>query len=278
MRIIATATSKNEAGIIQESVREALGWTDGFVIYDNGSTDGTPDLAEQAGAIVLRGPVGEPWNEGLRQHMLDVLPDLRPDVVMRIDIDEIYHRGGQVRPPRDMIEEAFGKEGAFCMQAVQAEFWLTLDDVRRGALLEDERVSVQKRRRWYTIGHMAMVAWRHRPDLRYYSDVKFQRRRNVPLDEQGRSVHQIGPCANGVLLQKHYTGQSLRQVLERMRDRTDYATYGKYRYNIILDETIGLYYLGQDDRFDFRPNHEVVYKWYEDSLALYQERELTWKR
>jgi glycosyltransferase involved in cell wall biosynthesis len=133
MKIVAIALAKDEADVIAEGVTEALSWVDAFVIYDNGSVDGTPELAEQAGALVLRGPGGEPFSEELRQHTLDVAADYDPDWVIRIDVDEIYHPDPD---PRQVLEEALA-EDSFCVRALQLEFWLTLDDVRRGLLLED---------------------------------------------------------------------------------------------------------------------------------------------
>jgi len=153
------------------------------------------------------------------------------------------------------------------------EFWITLDDVRRGLLLEDESVSVQKRRRWYTCGHMAMVAWRHRSDLFYSSDVGLQKRRNVPVTVNGRDVSALGPCHGVALVQKHYNCRSVRQLMARMADRIrDLKTFGKYRYNLIVDEKIGLHYLGPDEVFCYQDNHHLVYEWYEESSKLFDER------
>jgi glycosyltransferase involved in cell wall biosynthesis len=268
MKIIAIALAKNEADIIGESVAEALSWVDEFVIYDNGSTDGTGILAQAAGAIVLPGST-EPFDEHLRQHTLNVAASYDPDWIVRIDIDEIYHHDPD---PRAVLEEALS-EDSFCVRALQMEFWLTLDDVRRGLALEDERVSVQRRRRWYTCGHMAMVAWRHRPDLAYYP-VGIQNHRNVPLDPEGRDVSQIGPVHGQFLVQKHYNCRSLPQLMERMQDRIhDLRTFGKYRYNLVIDEqAAGLHYLGPDEEFCFKDNHEGVYGWYSDSDRMFKER------
>jgi hypothetical protein len=284
MKVVAIAIVKNEADIAQEGVREALRWADHFIVYDSGSTDGTPDLAEAAGAIVLRGPVGEPFNEGLREHPLVVARDFAPDWVWRIDIDEIYH---PIPDPRALLQSALDAE-AVAVQAAQAEFWITLQDVARGLILEDERVSVQLRRRWYTIGHMAMVAWRHRPDLFYSMDVNAQRRRNVPILQDGRDVSQLGARFPKVMLQRHYNCRSLPQLLRRMRERTDYSSFGKYRFNLIVDQaftadvngkTVGLHYLGPDGQFDFTVNHDLVYQWYEKSMEAFDGRrkEFRWE-
>lgn len=264
MKIVAIAMARNEADIIEEGVREALRWVDDFVIYDHGSTDDTAGLAERAGAIVLLGDSALPFDESLRQYTLDAAGELDPDWVIRIDVDEIYHHTPDLR---QTLEHAYAA-GAFCVRAWQMEFWITFDDIRRGLLLEDERVSVQKRRRWYTSGHMAMVAWRHLPELRYYPG----QRQNVPLDPQRRDVSRLGPCHSTCLVQRHYNCRSLRQLLLRMRERTDHQTFGKYRHNLIIDEQIGLHYLRPDEAFSFVDNHFVVYKWYEKSLAAFRER------
>jgi len=275
MRIAAIAMARNESDIITESVSEALRWADDFVIYDHGSTDGTGQLAVEAGATVIFGN-REPWGEHLRQHTLDLVNELQPDWVWRIDIDEIYHPDPN---PRLLFKDA-QKDRSFCIRALQAEFWLTLDDVRRGLLLEDETVSVQKRRRWYTIGHRALVAWRWRPDLRYYG-LAIQKRKNVPLDSEGKHVAQLGPTFRECLLQKHYNCRSLPQVLRRMQERReDFKTFGKYRYNVIIDEKIGLHYLGPPvlgEEFDFADNHALVYAWYKESLASLNERKGAFK-
>jgi hypothetical protein len=267
MKIVAIALAKNEADIIMETVIEALRWVDGFIIYDN-SSDDTPTLAEQAGAVVLRGPPGEPFDEHMRQHTLTVAAELDPDWVVRIDAGEIYHHDPD---PRQVLEEALA-EDSFCVRALQLEFWLTLDDARRGLLLEDESVSVQKRRRWYTCGHMAMVAWQHRPDLAYYP-LEVQERRNVPLDAEGQDVSQLGPVHGQFLVQKHYNCRNLSQVLARMQDRgRDLQSFGKYRHNMIVDESIGLHYLGPDEEFCFKDNHNVVYRWYKQSAEMLKQR------
>lgn len=267
MKIVAIGIAKNEADVVAEGVREALRWADHFILYSS-SDDGTCDFAREAGAIVIPGDVNETFNEGLRQHAYAAAMELEPDWIWRVDVDEIYHH---TPDPRQLFYTALAG-GAQCVRALQIEFWLTLDDVRRGLLLEDEGVSVQKRRRWYTCGHMAMVAWRPRPDLAYRMDVETQRRRNVPVTPDGRGVSDLGACFNVPLIQKHYSGRSLRQIVERRRIRTDLKSFGKYRHNLIFDEGIGLHYLGDDGKIAFVNNHHVIYKWYEESQRLYKER------
>lgn len=267
MKIVAIGIAKNEADVVAEGVREALRWADHYILYSS-SDDGTDELAQRAGAIVIPGDVNETFNEGLRQHAHAAAMELEPDWIWRVDPDEIYHREPD---PRRLLGNALAG-GAACIRALILEFWLTLDDVACGLLLEDESVSVQERRRWYTCGHMAMVAWRPRADLAYRMDMEVQRRRNVPVLTDGRDVSELGPCLGVPLVQKHYSGRSLRQIVERRASRTDLASFGKYRYNLIVNERVGLLHLGDDGKIEFVNNHHVIYKWYEESQRLYEER------
>lgn len=269
MKIVAIAMAKNEADIIGEGVSEALSWVDRFVIYDNGSTDGTAAIAKAAGAAVITGPPGEPFNEALRQHTLTRAMEYKPDWIIRIDVDEIYHPDPD---PRGVLKDALA-DNAFCVRALQMEFWPTLDDVRRGLLLEDDHVSIQLRRRWYTCGHMAMVAWRPHPDLAY-RELAIQKRRNVPTTTDGRDVSELGPVFGTYLVQKHYNCRSLPQILKRIKDRRDHNTFGKYRYNLIVDERMAeLHYLGPDDKLCFKDNHDRIYDWYTASEQMLEGRQ-----
>jgi hypothetical protein len=266
MRIIGIGLSKNESDIIEETVRAALSWVDAYVLYDS-STDGTGELAEREGAIVLCGDPLEQFDESLRNHPLEKAASLHPSWIVRIDADEIYH---DTPDPRQALERA-AEQGATCCRAHVMNFWLTLDDIRRGALLEDEYTSIKKRRRWYTAGATAMVAWQHRPGLRYYPGQP----NNVPLDSSRRDVSRLGLDAGFRLIQRHYPCRSLRQVVNRIEDRQKALnSFGKYRYNLIIDEKIGLHYLGEDEVFSFQPNHDLLYCWYDEAQRLYEERGL----
>ena len=271
INIVAIAMARNEERIIGEGVRAALEWVDQFIVCDHGSTDRTAEIARDAGAVVIDAPPAVPFNEGLRQLTVEAARQggTRCDWIIRIDVDEIYH---WLPNPREVIAAA-DATGFGCVKAIQAEFWLTIDDVKAGLLLETDGVPVQKLRRWYTIGHPATVAWKDCPDLNYFMDVELQKRRNVPITPEGLDIAQMYDVYGDRLLQKHYNCQTLAQVMARMPDRAqDLNTFGKYRYNLIIDEKIGLYWLAADERFDFRPNHDLVYQWYEKSAERFRVR------
>jgi len=270
LNIVAIAMARDEERIVGEGVSAALEWVDRFVVCDHGSIDRTAEIARRAGAIVETIDRDVPFDEGLRQRTVEIARESGPvDWLVRIDVDEIYH---WLPGPRELIEAA-SMSGFGCVKATQAEFWITLDDVARGLLLEPDDVPIQKLRRWYTIGHPATVAWRDDQRLAYSFDAGLQKRRNVPITEDGRDVASFWPVYQDRLLQKHYNCQTLDQVLARMPDRArDLNTFGKYRYNLIVDHGIGLHFLGPDEVFDYRDNHDLVYQWYEESAAMTRER------
>jgi len=275
MKIVAIGLSHNEADVVRECVKDALSWVDAFILYDN-STDGTDTLAREAGAMVLRGPVDEIFDEGLRQYALTAAAALDPDWIVRIDPDEFYPRGISVtgyRPqdPRAILEN-YDKTGVMATRAQVVQFWITFDDLRRGLLLEDETVSVQKRRRWYSFGHTAIVAWKHNLVLAY----KYGSMKNIPFYPDGQDV---GKDARGALLiQTHYTCRSLPQLVARVADRKkNGGSFGKYKHNLIIDETVvGLGYWNDGEPIIPYQNHDFVYKWFEISTRLYAERAAGW--
>lgn len=129
MKIVAIGLSHNEADVVQECVQDALGWVDAFILYDN-STDGTADLAREAGAIVLPGDLNEQFDNGLRQHTLVYAAKIGADWIARIDPDEFYPRGAHFngdapQDPRAFLEYA-DKSGYQALRGQVLQFWITL--------------------------------------------------------------------------------------------------------------------------------------------------------
>ncbi len=57
---------KNQAGTIASRVQSELSQDKVVVIVDNGSTDGTADIARHAGALVIRRECGEDFSHTLQ--------------------------------------------------------------------------------------------------------------------------------------------------------------------------------------------------------------------
>lgn len=267
-KITAISLSYNEADVISECVKDALQWCDHFVLYDN-STDDTADIAEAAGAEVIRGPLGEPFSEHMRQNCLNYINRHIPetDWVVRVDPDEFYPRGVWFKGlpdsyPRRYIEHATDN----ALRAHVVQFWITLDDVKRGLLLEDDSISVQKRRRWYSVGHTATVAWKHDPEL-FYPEKGM---RNTPAHPDPRKA--LCPGAP-MMIQTHYTCRSWPQLWNRVQHRKQFRkSFGKYVKNLIIDERHLHYWDG--GALCPKVNHGQLYKWFDEAEELFKARGL----
>ncbi|MDZ4793063.1 MAG: glycosyltransferase family 2 protein [Bacteroidota bacterium] len=74
---------KNEAAIIGATLESLQGLTDDIVVYDNGSTDGTPDIIRQYKATLHQGP----W-EGYGKTKQKTTTLAKYDWVLSLDADE----------------------------------------------------------------------------------------------------------------------------------------------------------------------------------------------
>ena len=70
MKIHGLCLIKNEADIVEYSLRENARWCDFIHVYDNGSADGTMerlnDLAKRCPQIIPFGTCTKPFSDGLR--------------------------------------------------------------------------------------------------------------------------------------------------------------------------------------------------------------------
>ena len=122
--------------------------------------------------------------------------------------------------------------------------------------MEDPCESIQRRRLWYSWGHVGRFIW------------KVQRRHFYPRDTQKRTpelpeqtwrewqrVGSVQPIC------KHYCFRSLEQALRRMQERRKRGGrkyFGKYFYNWIIDEqAVGL--VRFNGTWDTRNTHEAVH-------------------
>jgi hypothetical protein len=222
----------------------------------------------------MPGDPREKFSEELRQHCYAAaVSDF--DWVVRIDADEFYPldvcvHGAQFGAPRAALEKAHAADE----QAVRAEivqFWLTLDDVRRGVVLEDPAVSVRLRRRWYSFGHTGIVAWRTTLPAAYRAG----QIKNIPTYPDGSDVGKhAGPPA---ILQLHYPCRDLAQVSARCAHRRRFPkAFGKYTQNLIIDERVAGLHYWDGGCLSNMWNHDGVYRWFEVAAELWTERAARW--
>jgi glycosyltransferase involved in cell wall biosynthesis len=96
MQIVGALRVKNEARWIRE-VLDAIKWCDAIYLFDDHSTDDTPDIAAECGAIVLESPFDD-FNEARDKEWLISHVAQRHRIgswVLMIDGDEVLEPGGE---------------------------------------------------------------------------------------------------------------------------------------------------------------------------------------
>jgi hypothetical protein len=270
MNVVAHMPVRNEFDIVEETVREALRWVDTLVVLDGESDDGTRSLLHDLAAelkaagktldLHVEADLGAMFTNYNRQRLLELTAPHRPDWVLSVDGDEIWHCDPKRNCPSPIEAiEAAERAGANVVRAWVPQFWLTFEDLRRGALIEDETVSVQERRRWYSWGHAGTFIWRW-DDRHYYPDRPSKRTPELP-GLTWRQWQVAGPLTP---ICKHYCFRGVAQGLERLhlrQVRGGRKDFGKYFLpNWIIDERlVGLHYLGADGAWCPEENHEPLY-------------------
>lgn|GEM_PF-1118125 len=98
MKVSLCVVARNEAGFLDDCIESARAVVDEIVVVDTGSTDGTPDVAARAGALVVR----RPWPGDLgRAHDLP-LEHATGDWVLSLDADEVLDPSRR-RRVRDLV-------------------------------------------------------------------------------------------------------------------------------------------------------------------------------
>lgn len=273
LRIVGHMMCRNEADVIRETVLEALKWVDTLIVLDGCSTDGTWEKLEEIQgclrAVYPEGKMlelhmepdpGDRFADTIRNRLLELTAPHEPDWVISVDADEIYHdwHAPYISMNPSTAIQAAERVGANVVRCLVPQFWLTFQDLREGALWEDETPSVQQRRRWYSWGWKGTFIWRWNPEHYYPPDMP-KRTPELP-GKTWREWQRGGPM---MPVCKHYPFRSLRQAMARAEERLERGGgryFGKYRENWIVDERIaGLHHLGPDEVWDIRDNHQAVY-------------------
>lgn len=119
MIIYASMSIKNEADIIEESIKHALQWADKIFVIDNGSDDSTPELLKHFGdrVVVLSTFHGE-FREGLKSipfnwvNTSQLYP--RADWWCIMDADEVYHDD-----PKNFLCKVPKRFGRICTNTIE---------------------------------------------------------------------------------------------------------------------------------------------------------------
>src|SRR5688500_5169528 len=93
LRVLVCIPAYNESKTIGDVIRKAKSYADEVVVYDDGSTDGTYDMAKAAGADdVVRSPVNNGYGVAIRT-LFQAARERNADVMVTMRSEE--RRGGK---------------------------------------------------------------------------------------------------------------------------------------------------------------------------------------
>jgi glycosyltransferase involved in cell wall biosynthesis len=86
LRVLVCIPAFNESRNIAEIINKSKKYSDGVIVYDDGSTDDTYELAEKAGAKVIRSPKNTGYGTAIRA-LFQAARDQNADFMITLDSD-----------------------------------------------------------------------------------------------------------------------------------------------------------------------------------------------
>jgi glycosyltransferase involved in cell wall biosynthesis len=86
LRVLVCIPAFNESRNIAEIINKSKKYADGVIVYDDGSTDDTYELAEKAGAKVIKSPKNTGYGTAIRA-LFQAARDLNADFMITLDSD-----------------------------------------------------------------------------------------------------------------------------------------------------------------------------------------------
>lgn len=209
LKLYALAVLKDEADIIEQTLRHALGFCDAVVVLDNGSTDGSWAIveslaAEFPGHLIPFGVDTRQFSDNMRHLMYDQLrTQLAPtDWFMQLDADEFLQED-----PRRFLEGCTAR-GIGRVRTWQAQFQLTdLDLIEFDAGGDDRTRPIAQRRKYFVVDWREDRFWQNEPDREWIGE------RTAP--DFGAKI------ARRSLVNRHYQNRDPMQVQARLDARND---------------------------------------------------------
>jgi glycosyltransferase involved in cell wall biosynthesis len=85
-KILVCIPAFNEAGNIAEIIKKSSKYADDIIVYDDGSSDNTYEVARSAGAIVIRNPENKGYGVAIRS-LFQAAKEKDADIMITIDSD-----------------------------------------------------------------------------------------------------------------------------------------------------------------------------------------------
>lgn len=212
--LYAIGLVKDEADVLEQSIRHATTFCDRIFYMDNGSSDDSWAIIEALASempdkVVPYERTSEPYIEGMRNRIVNEMSDdLGPDTWwLKLDADEFLDTD-----PRPFIRAA-ERKGADGIIAWSAQFALTDVDVREWEAGRDDRTRpISQRRRHYLVDWREVRLWRNQP--------------GIPWDDASRSFPpSITKLTTNGLYNRHYPNRDPEQVQKRIEVRKGNARF-----------------------------------------------------
>jgi len=224
MKIFGNCLVKNEADMIEETLRHAARWCDRIFVFDNGSTDGTWDkvraLAKSEVRVVPFKSSGVPFRDSLRAETFNQFRhECEPgDWWCKLDADELYYDD-----PRTFL--AAVPRQHHVVWGVNFQFYFTDEDVAR---LEADPGAYPP----FTPAEQALRHYRCE-----YSETRFFRYRPGLAWGYGSAPRHLGVVHPRRIRFKHYQYRSPEQIELRLRTRQEAIASGCGTFQGYCDET-----------------------------------------
>ncbi len=208
-KIYGICLVKNEADVIQQSLKAALRWCDYIYVYDNGSTDNTWEyvnsLAKENSKIIPFKKEAKPFHNGLRSEVFNCYRDdvADGDWWCILDADEFY-----IDDPRLFLAKVNAPYSTVWSASFQ--YYFTDKDWERYQRNPDafaDNVSVEDKLRYY------INNWSERRFFRHHSRLEWK-------EDQG-SPRNMGAVYPVRIWLKHYQYRSPKQIQRRLFVRTE---------------------------------------------------------
>ena len=104
-KILVCIPAFNEAGTIAEIIRKSRKYSDNIIVYDDGSTDNTCEVARSAGATVIRNPENKGYGVAIRS-LFQAAKEKDADIMVTLDSDG-QHDPDQIAEVIEPLKQGF---------------------------------------------------------------------------------------------------------------------------------------------------------------------------
>jgi hypothetical protein len=225
MKIFGNCLVKNEADMIEETLRSAARWCNRIFVFDNGSTDGTWEKVQSLSKelpdrVVPYKSDAVPFRNNLR---MDTFNQYRHEASdgdwwCRLDADELYHDD-----PRAFLANVPRRHHV--VWAASFQFYFTDEDERR--YIENPS--------WYPPHSSVEQSLKHhRCD---WSEARFFRYRTRMVCDRGAEPNHLGVVHARRIRLKHYQYRSPAQIQLRLETRQIAIQQGCENFSEYSSET-----------------------------------------